>query len=67
VSRKALSELLNGKAGISAEMAIRLSKAFGHNPEHWMHMQVQYDLWMAAQHPFNISPFTTSVWKEGKE
>jgi antitoxin HigA-1 len=69
VSRKALSELLNGKAGILAEMAIRLSKAFGHDPEHSMHMQVQYDLWSAAQHPshFNITSFTNIVWKEGKK
>ncbi|MFQ5955857.1 MAG: HigA family addiction module antitoxin [Kiloniellales bacterium] len=49
VSRKALSELLNGHSGISPEMAIRLSKAFGGNPESWMRQQMQYDLWQAEQ------------------
>lgn len=45
VSRKALSELLNGKTGISTVMAIRLSKAFGGSPESWLQQQMQYDLW----------------------
>lgn len=44
VTRKTLSELLNGKSGISPEMAIRLSKAFGRSPEGWLQLQVQYDL-----------------------
>ena len=47
VSRKALSELLNGRTGISTEMAIRLSKAFGGSPESWLQQQMQYDLWKA--------------------
>ena len=45
VSRKALSELLNGRTGISTVMAIRLSKAFGGSPESWLQQQMQYDLW----------------------
>ncbi len=45
VSRKALSELLNGRTGISTEMAVRLSKAFGGSPESWLQQQMQYDLW----------------------
>ena len=49
VSRKALSELVNGRSGISPEMAIRLSKAFGGSPEVWFRMQMQYDLWHAEQ------------------
>jgi len=44
VSRKTLSLLLNGHAGISPEMAIRLSKAFGRTPEGWLQLQMQYDL-----------------------
>jgi addiction module HigA family antidote len=44
VTRKTLSELLNGHAGISPEMAVRLSKAFGRSPESWLQLQVQYDL-----------------------
>ena len=47
VTRQALSELLNGRTGISVEMAIRLSKAFGSTPETWLGMQLAYDLWQA--------------------
>ncbi len=49
VSRKTLSELLNGRSGISPEMAIRLSKAFSGSPESWLTQQMQYDLWRATQ------------------
>lgn len=49
VSRKTLSAILNGRAGISPEMAIRLSKAFGTTPESWLNQQMQYDLWQAKQ------------------
>jgi len=49
VSRKTLSALLNGRFGISPEMAIRLSKAFGGSPESWLIQQAQYDLWQAMQ------------------
>lgn len=44
VSRKTLSSILNGRAGISPEMAIRLSIAFGTTAESWLNQQVQYDL-----------------------
>ena len=44
VTRQALSELLNGHTGISVEMAIRLSKAFGSTAETWLGMQMAYDL-----------------------
>ena len=47
VTRQALSELVNQKTGISVEMAIRLSKAFGASPEAWLGMQMAYDLWQA--------------------
>ena len=49
VSRKTLSALLNGMYGISPEMAIRLSKAFGGSAESWITQQAQYDLWQAMQ------------------
>ena len=49
VSRKALSELVNRRAGISPEMAIRLGKAFGGSPEVWLRMQMNHDLWHAQQ------------------
>jgi addiction module HigA family antidote len=47
VTRQALSDLVNGKAGVSMEMAIRLSKAFGSTPETWLGIQMAYDLWQA--------------------
>lgn len=49
VSRKALSELLNGHTGISPEMAVRLSIAFDTTPESWLTQQMQYDLWKLKQ------------------
>ena len=49
VSRLTLSNLVNGKNGVSPEMAIRLSKAFGGNPEVWLGMQMQYDLAQAEK------------------
>ena len=49
VSRNTLSMLLNGRIGISPEMAIRLSQAFGGSPESWLQQQLQYDLWQALQ------------------
>jgi antitoxin HigA-1 len=44
VTRQALNNVVNGKSGISPEMAIRLSKAFGSTPETWLQMQLAYDL-----------------------
>ena len=49
VTRKTLSSLLNGRAGISPGMALRLSKVFGRTPEGWMRLQLQYDLWKAEK------------------
>ncbi len=49
VSRKALSELIHGHAGVSPEMAIRLSMAFGGDPDSWLMQQMQYDLWISQQ------------------
>lgn len=49
VSRKTLSAIVNGRAGISPEMAIRLSMAFDTSAESWLNQQVQYDLWQARQ------------------
>lgn len=46
VSRTALSRLLNGHAGISPEMALRLSKLFGTSIEMWVNVQAQYDIWL---------------------
>jgi len=54
VTRKALSELVNGHSGVSPEMAIRLSKAFGGSPEVWLRLQMQYDLWQAERRADSI-------------
>ncbi len=50
VSRTTASELVNGKNGISAEMALKLAKAFGTSAQYWLNMQQEYDLWQARQH-----------------
>ena len=54
VTRQALSELVNGKSGISVDMSIRLSKAFGSTPETWLGMQMAYDLWQARDRASTI-------------
>ena len=61
VIRQALSYLVNEKAGISVEMAIRLSKAFGSSPETWLGMQTAYDLWQAQSRAeqLTVEKFTT--------
>jgi antitoxin HigA-1 len=47
VSSKTLSAILNGRAGISPEMAVRLSIAFHTSPESWLNQQFQYEIWHA--------------------
>ncbi len=54
VSRKTLSAILNGRTGISPEMAIRLSIAFDTSAESWLNQQTQYDLWQARQKQSDI-------------
>ena len=51
VTRQALSDLVNEKADVSVEMAIRLAKAFGSSAETWLGMQMAYDLWQAGKRP----------------
>jgi len=54
VTRQTLNNLVNEKAGISSEMAIRLSKAFGSTPDTWVRMQAAYDLAQAMLNEKNI-------------
>jgi len=63
VSRTALSRLLNGHAGISPEMAMRLAKFFGTSVEVWVNMQAQYDVWLVKKHEKNIKvkPFKNAA------
>jgi addiction module HigA family antidote len=49
VTRQALNNLVNGKSGISPEMAVRLSKAFGGSPSVWLRIQMDYDLAQVAR------------------
>ncbi len=49
ISRVTLSRLLNGKAGVSADMALRLAAALGGTAQSWLHMQANYDLWQAEK------------------
>ena len=54
VTRQALNNLVHGKAGISPEMAIRLSKAFGASPEMWLRLQMAYDLSQVRYQNINV-------------
>ena len=49
ITRVSLSRVLNARAGISADMAVRLAAALGGSAESWLHLQVSYDLWQAQR------------------
>ena len=51
VSRVALSRVVNGRAAVSADMALRLAAALGVSAESWLQMQSAYDLWQASRKP----------------
>ena len=57
VSRQALNNLVNEKAGISAEMAVRLAKAFGSTAETWLRMQVAFDLANVSTCRIHVKPY----------
>lgn len=54
VTRQTLSDLVNERSGISVDMAVRLSKAFGSTPETWLGLQTAYDLWQARERTASI-------------
>jgi antitoxin HigA-1 len=54
VTCQTLNNLVNGKGGISPEMAVRLAKAFGSSPEFWLRLQVQYDLAQVRQDKIRV-------------
>lgn len=56
VNRNTLNDLVNGRAGISPEMAVRLSKAFGSTPRTWLGLQMDYDLSEAKAHSIAVEP-----------
>jgi antitoxin HigA-1 len=57
ITRQALNNLVNGKAGISPEMAVRISKAFGGSPEMWLRLQANYDLARVRQTKIDIKRY----------
>jgi len=57
VTRQALNNVVNGRAGISPEMAVRLSKAFGGSAEMWVRLQSNYDLAQVRQKPIDVKPY----------
>jgi addiction module HigA family antidote len=62
VTRPALSRVFNGKAGISADMALRISDAFGTEPDFWLRLQAQRDLWIASRKKrAKVKPLAVSV------
>jgi len=63
VSRTALSRLLNGHAGISPEMALRLSKFFNTSIEMWINIQAQYDTWRIGKqaNKVKVKPFNEAA------
>jgi len=63
VARKTLSSLLNGHAGISPEMAVRLSLAFGRSPESWLELQSRYNLAQIRKAKASISVKPVNEWK----
>ena len=64
VTRQTLNNVVNGKSGISPEMAIRLSKAFGSAPETWLRMQLAYDLARARKYESKIKVRRQHVLQE---
>jgi addiction module HigA family antidote len=62
VTRPALSRVLNGKAGISADMALRISEAFNTDAEFWLRLQAQRDLWVASRkRRAKVKPFAQDL------
>jgi addiction module HigA family antidote len=61
VTRQALNNLVNGKSGISPEMAVRLAKAFGSTAETWLTMQAQYDLAQIRQDEIAVRRYKRAV------
>ena len=57
VTRKTLSALINCKASMSPEMAVRIAKATKTSPESWLYMQAKIDLWFAQQKPIEVEEF----------
>lgn len=68
VSRQALSNVVTGRAGISPEMAVRLAKAFGGSDEHWLQLQLAYDLAQVRKraHEIHVTSLTAFEHRRAK-
>src|SRR5664280_1838445 len=66
VSRQTLNKIVNGKSGISPEMAIRLTKAFGSTEETWLRMQLAYDLAAARKNASKIKVYRQRMPRESR-
>jgi len=55
ITRPNLSAIVNGKAGISPQMALKLAKAFKTTPQYWMNLQTNYDLWHASKNEETVN------------
>ena len=65
VTRKTLSEFINGKSSLSPEMALRISKATNTSVESWMNMQQKLTIWKTREHePDNVIPFPVNFAQE---
>jgi antitoxin HigA-1 len=64
VTRAHLSRILNGHAGVSATMSLRLSAALGTSPDFWLKMQMHYDLWQAQKKPPKVKPFRQAAKRD---
>jgi len=64
VTRATLSRILNGHAGITAGMSLRLSAALGTSPEFWLNMQLHYDLWHARKKAPKVHRFPHVVERQ---
>ena len=60
ISRQTLSELVNERAGVSVQMALRLSMSFGSTPETWLALQTAYDLARARREKIEVERFVTA-------
>ena len=65
ITRANLSRVINGRGGVSAELALRLSEAFGTTPQVWLNMQANYDLWHARENRA-IKPVPLLVHREAQ-
>jgi plasmid maintenance system antidote protein VapI len=61
VTRTALSRVLHGHAAISAEMALRIGKTFNTDPQMWLSLQMQRDLWEASQKKIKAKPIAKAA------